>query len=72
MIRLERERGWRRLAVIGLCVLMALLYALALVVPFLRSFYELSTPNADELVAWAVGTTVGSGGMLASLRLLRV
>ena len=72
VIRLERERGWRRLAVIGLCVLMALLYALALVVPFLRSFYELSTPNADELVAWAVGTTVGIGGMLTSLRLLRV
>ena len=46
VIRLKRERGRRRLAVTGLCVPMALLYALALVVPFLRSFYELSTPNA--------------------------
>ena len=56
VIRLERERGRRRVAVIGLCVLMALLYALALVVPFLRSFYELSTPNSEELAAGAVGT----------------
>jgi cation-transporting P-type ATPase E len=72
VIRLEREGGRRRLAVIGLCILMALLYALALIVPFLRSFYELSTPNADELAAWAVGTTTGIGGMLTSLRLLHV
>jgi cation-transporting P-type ATPase E len=72
VIRLEQERGSRRLAVIGLCALMALLYALALIVPFLRSFYELSTPNADELAAWAIGTTVGIGGMLASLRVLHV
>ncbi len=72
VIRLERERGWRQLVVIGLCLLMALLYALALLVPFLRSFYELSTPNADEAAAWAIGTSVGIGGMLASLRLLHV
>ena len=72
VIRLERETGWRRLAVIGLCVLMAMLYVLALVVPALRSFYELSAPNADELAAWAVGTTVGISAMLASLRVLHV
>ncbi len=72
VIRLKRERGRRRLAVIGLCALMAPLYALALVVRSLRSFYELSTPNAEELAAWAGGTAVGIGGMLTSLRLLRV
>jgi cation-transporting P-type ATPase E len=72
VMRVERERGRRRLAVIVLCALMALLYALALIVPFLRSFYELSTPNADELAAWALGTSIGIGGMLASLRVLHV
>ena len=72
VIRLERERGWLRVGVIGLCVLMALLYVVALVVPFLRSFYELSTLSPEELAAWAVGSAVGIGGMLASLRLLRV
>lgn len=72
VIRLEREHGRRRAAIIGLCILMALLYAVALVVPFLRSFYELATPDADAVAAWAVGTAVGIGGMAASLRLLRV
>lgn len=40
--------------------------------PFLRSFYELSTPNADEAAAWTVGPVLGIGGMLTWLRLLRV
>ena len=72
VIRLERERGSRRLAVIALCALMALLYALALIIPFLRSFYELTTPTGEEAAAWALGTVLGVGGMLAALRLLRV
>jgi cation-transporting ATPase E len=72
VMRLETERGRRRLAVAGLCVLMALLFALALMVPFLRNFYELSTPTGDAAVAWALGTGLGVGAMLAALRLLRV
>jgi len=51
---------------------MALLFALALIVPFLRSFYELSTPRGGTLIAWALGTALGIGGMLAALRLLKV
>jgi hypothetical protein len=51
---------------------MALLFALALIVPFLRNFYELSTPTGDAAVAWALGTGLGVGTMLAALRLLRV
>ena len=51
---------------------MALLYALALIVPFLRSFYELTTPTGEEAAAWAVGTVLGVGAMLSSLRLLHV
>jgi hypothetical protein len=49
-----------------------LLFALALIVPFLRHFYELSTPTGDAVVAWAVGTILGVGTMLGALRLLRV
>jgi cation-transporting P-type ATPase E len=72
VMRLESEPGPRRLAIAGLCALMALLFAVALIVPFLRSFYELATPTGQALVAWAVGTGLGVGTMLAALRLLRV
>jgi cation-transporting P-type ATPase E len=72
VIRLETEGGRRRLAVAGLCALMALLFALALIVPFLRNFYELSTPTGKAVAAWAIGTALGVGAMLGSLRLLRV
>ncbi len=70
VIRLETEGGQRRLAVAGLCALMALLFALALVIPFLRHFYELSTPTGDAVVAWALGTILGVGAMLGALRVV--
>jgi cation-transporting P-type ATPase E len=69
---LEAEAGRRRLAVAGLCALMALLFALALIVPFLRNFYELASPNGEAVAAWALGTALGVGAMLAAVRLLRV
>jgi magnesium-transporting ATPase (P-type) len=72
VMRLEDEPGRRRLAVGGLCALMALVFALALFVPFLRDFYELSTLSGEIAAAWAVGSVLAVGGMLASLRLLRV
>src|SRR5262249_49163828 len=72
VIRLEGEGGRRRLAVAGLCAVMALVFVLALVVPFLRDFYELATPTGESVAAWAVGVAIGIGGMLASLRLLHV
>ena len=72
VMRLETEGGRRRLAVAGLCALMALLFALAFVIPFLRHFYELSTPTGDAAAAWALGTVLGVGGMLGTLRLLDV
>jgi hypothetical protein len=50
---------------------MALLFVLALLVPFLRHFYELSSPTAEEIGAWALGTVVGVGGMVAALRLFQ-
>jgi P-type E1-E2 ATPase len=72
VMRLETEGGRRRIAVLGLCVAMALLFALALAIPFLRHFYELSTLSGKEAASWAVGTVIGVGGMLAVLRILRV
>ena len=72
VMRLETEGGRRRLAVAGLCSLMALLFALALVIPFFRHFYELSTPTGDAVAAWALGTILGVGAMLGALRLLHV
>jgi hypothetical protein len=51
---------------------MLLLFALAFMIPFLRNFYELSTPDGDVVAAWALGIVVGIGGMLGALRLLRV
>jgi magnesium-transporting ATPase (P-type) len=72
VMRLEGHRGRRRLAVAALCVVMALLFALALVVPFLRDFYELSQPTGEAVVAWTVGAAVGIGGMVGTLRLLSV
>jgi cation-transporting P-type ATPase E len=72
VMRLETERGRRVLAVGGLCVLMAALFALALAVPFLRHFYELSTPSGDAVAAWGAGIFIGLGSMLVALRLLRL
>jgi hypothetical protein len=72
VLRLEGEGGRRRLAVAGLCAAMLLLFVLALAVPWLRNFYELTTPTGEAVAAWAVGTALGIGGMLTALRLLRV
>ena len=72
VMRLEGEAGRRRLAVAALCALMLGVFALALVIPPLREFYELSSPSAKIAAGWAVGTILGVGGMLAALKLLRV
>ena len=73
VMRLEAKGRQRRsLAVGGLCLAMALLFGLALAIPFLRDFYELSKPTGEAIAAWAVGAGLGIGGMLGALRLLRV
>jgi magnesium-transporting ATPase (P-type) len=72
VMRLETEPGRRRLAVAGLCATMALLFLLALFIPFLRDFFDLSSPTGEAVTAWALGVALGVGGMLGALRLLRV
>ena len=51
---------------------MLALFVLALIIPFLRDFYELRSPNGEVLAAWALGSALGVGTMLGVLRLLRV
>src|SRR5438876_785947 len=72
VVRLERRRGRARLVLWGLCAVMLGLFALALVIPFLRHFYELATPTGESVAAWALGTVIGVGGMVAALRVVRV
>jgi cation-transporting P-type ATPase E len=64
VVLLEREGGRRRALVYGLCGAMALLFALAVAVPFARDFFELEVPTGEMLVAWAVGAAIGVAGML--------
>jgi P-type E1-E2 ATPase len=70
VMRLEMESGHKILEIAGLCVLMLALYALALFVPFLRHFYELAKPDADAVLAWAIGAVLGIAGMVAALRVV--
>jgi magnesium-transporting ATPase (P-type) len=72
VMRIESGNEKRHLEVAGLCALMLLIFALALIVPFLRHFYELTTPTGDAAIAWAVGAGIGVSGMLGALRLARV
>ena len=72
VMRLENQPGRRRLAVGALCAAMLMVYLLALAVPLLRNFYELTTLTGESVIAWAVGVVVGIGGMLGALRLLKV
>jgi len=71
VLMLEREGGRRRALVYGLCAAMALLFVLALEVPFARDFFELEAPTGEMLVAWAAGSAAGIAGMLAAVRLAR-
>jgi magnesium-transporting ATPase (P-type) len=72
VMRIESGNERRRLEVAALCALMLLIFALALIVPFLRHFYELATPTGDAAIAWALGAGIGVSGMLLALRLVRV
>jgi magnesium-transporting ATPase (P-type) len=73
VLKIESECAGRhrRIAVTGLCALMALVFAGAFLVTWLRHFYELSTPTLEDIGAWAIGTAIGVTGMLVSLRLFR-
>ena len=44
-----------------------LLFGRALAIPLLREFYELTLLGRDAVVAWAVSSVLGIGGLLAAL-----
>jgi magnesium-transporting ATPase (P-type) len=72
VMRIEGGNEKRRVIVAGLCALMLLIFVLALIIPFLRDFYELATPTGDAAIAWTIGAGIGVIGMLGALRLMRV
>jgi cation-transporting P-type ATPase E len=72
VVRLEHAHGRRREAVWALSALMLGVFLLALLVPWLREFYELAKPTGEMIAAWALGALIAIGGMLGALRLLRV
>ncbi|HEX6023671.1 MAG TPA: HAD-IC family P-type ATPase [Solirubrobacter sp.] len=55
---LEDEPGIRRLAVAGLCALMALGLLIVCLVPIGREFFELAAPTGPMVAAWAIGSAV--------------
>jgi cation-transporting P-type ATPase E len=61
----------RRIAVLALCALMLALFAVALVMPGLRHFYELTPLTWKDAAALASGAVIGIGGMLFALRFVR-
>jgi magnesium-transporting ATPase (P-type) len=71
VMRLEAGPRSRRFAVSALCAAMAMLFLLALAVPFLRAFFQLEVPTGEAVAAWAAGTALGVVGMLGALRLVR-
>jgi magnesium-transporting ATPase (P-type) len=69
---LENEPGKRRLAVGGMCLLMALGYVLVAALPVGRDFFDLAEPTGGMLATWAIGSAVALVLLAAALRLVAV
>lgn len=70
VIALEDEPGKRRLAVLGLCAVMALAFVVVSAVPFGRDFFELEPPTGDMAVAWAIGSATTIALLIVALRVV--
>jgi magnesium-transporting ATPase (P-type) len=68
VIALEDEPGKRRLAVTGLCALMALGFVLFCAIPAARDYFELETPTGEMAAAWAIGAAVAVALLAVALR----
>jgi magnesium-transporting ATPase (P-type) len=68
---LEDEPGRRRLAVGGLCALMALGLVLVCALPIGREFFDLAKPTGPMVAAWAIGTAVMLVLLSVALRVVR-
>ncbi|ADB50150.1 HAD-IC family P-type ATPase [Conexibacter woesei] len=69
---LEDEPGKRRLAVGGLCALMALCYVLVAAIPAGRDFFDLADPTGGMAGAWAIGSAISLVLLAVALRVVRV
>lgn len=69
---LEDEPGKRRLAVSGLCALMALGYVLVSAIPAGRDFFDLAKPTGGMASAWAIGSAVTLVLLAIALRIVKV
>jgi magnesium-transporting ATPase (P-type) len=72
VMALEGEPGRRRVAVAGLCALMALGFVLVVALPGGRHFFDLATPTGGMTAAWAIGTAVVLVLLIAALRLVKL
>jgi cation-transporting P-type ATPase E len=71
VVVLEDEPGKRRLAVGGLCALMALGLVLVSALPVGRRFFDLAPPTAEMVAAWAIGSAIMLAMLAVALRIVR-
>jgi magnesium-transporting ATPase (P-type) len=71
VIVLEDEPGRRRLAVGGLCALMALGLVLVCTLPVARRFFALAPATGAMVAAWAIGTALMLVLLAVALRVVR-
>lgn len=72
VMALEDEPGKRRLAVGGLCALMALSYVLVAAIPAGRDFFDLADPTGGMAAAWAIGSAISLVLLVIALRVVRL
>ncbi|HSS31677.1 MAG TPA: HAD-IC family P-type ATPase [Solirubrobacterales bacterium] len=70
VLALEDEPGKRRLAVAGLCALMALGFVLFCIVPAGRDYFELEPATGGMVAAWAIGAATSVVLLLVALRVV--
>ena len=68
---LEDEPGMRRLAVGGLCALMAFGLVLVCTLPAARRFFALAPATGPMVAAWAIGTALMLALLAVALRIVR-
>jgi magnesium-transporting ATPase (P-type) len=68
---LEDEPGRRRLAVGGLCALMALGLVLVCALHPARRFFELATPTGSMVASWAIGSALMLVLLAVAMRVVR-
>jgi hypothetical protein len=71
VIVLEDEPGGQRLAVSGLCALMALGLVLVCTLPVARRFFALAPATGSMVAAWAIGTALMLALLAVALRVAR-